>query len=118
MADEAKAVRAKAEKSAWTPDPATNKDAKIYSRSVKATANVSGEKVPVSFTQVKLNKSVKDLTEAATTLKVKGSRAIKALVDGVNKSNRKMATDDYSTIATYAERKSITFEQAKAKLEL
>ena len=91
----------------WTG--ADDPKVKLLSRPVKSV--YGPEKKPIAYTEVKL-RGVSDPAEAMTLLKVKGSRAVAALVKGVNSINRANAGTDSGVIQKIAEKRGISYDEA------
>lgn len=85
---------------------------KISSRQVQ-TQTPDGE--TVTFSQVSLA-DVTDPAEALTLLKLKGKRAVNAIVRGYNTVVRKSAVDELSLVARLSELYGITAEEARKRI--
>lgn len=70
---------------------------------------------PIAFTEYNLV-DVKDLSEAAGKLKLKGAAAIRALIIGANKLSRKKAAGSAKLAEELAEHMGITLDEARAML--
>lgn len=98
-------------KSEWT-------GTKLQTRTVDAEVGPKGNKKKIRYIEVRFSDEVKEIAEAVTLLKLKKREPIIALAAGANARARKNAAGQSSIIQRVADHKGITFDEARAMLNM
>lgn len=106
-----------------TSTPATAKVSKVTKTDWSGTGKVKTRSVstqtragvPITYPEYNLNE-VSDLNEAASLLKVKGARAVRALIIGTNKLSRRKVANEANIVGGLAEHLGVSIDEARAAM--